>query len=287
MLNPAIAAAPKNAEELLTVFQSDSLSGLRHTNFYHYTKIRFGLRILKSNNLRMTRLGKKSNDNKEQCIPAEKASVVFSTCFSGGDSENLPMWFLYAGVDGKGMRLSFSRKQLERLLTTPRLTLVRAEGRKKRYLLLSSDDYILRFKDIVYIGDDNRNKGKSRANYRGADILKIEQAEKGAIQTECAGFCKERIWCYEGECRAQVEIINPRLKAELCAGEDLYYIEWSLAPLHRRFRIMMGPNVDRETDSSVKKVAELLGREPEKSAYTGHIRIKGRYNRYTNTTGEK
>ena len=80
-----------------------------HTFYYHYTTLTSVDNILKENGFRLLNLAETSNDEGEKQHSADEGDVLFSVCFATGTSENLPMWYLYSGPDGKGGRLGLSK----------------------------------------------------------------------------------------------------------------------------------------------------------------------------------
>ena len=107
-----------NVQEILE-FMQDPERFLHHTKYFHYTDEQVLGKILENKTLRFSWLGNedKWNDGIEKKWYQDNVpdKNIFSLCFSTGTSESLPLWYLYSGIDGKGARLSFGKKEIEQL----------------------------------------------------------------------------------------------------------------------------------------------------------------------------
>ena len=79
-----------------------------HNNFYHYSKLKSITEILKSQSFLLSRCGC-TNDPMENEI--KDKDRCFALCFSSGTDENIPMWYLYSGVEGQGGCLTMTKSQ--------------------------------------------------------------------------------------------------------------------------------------------------------------------------------
>lgn len=95
----------KNAEKLQNLIKDKALS---HTYYYHYSDINAVKGILDSKKLWISSICF-SNDVTEHNRFGDNTYLYFQLCFSTGTTENLPLWFLYSGTNGKGARISFKK----------------------------------------------------------------------------------------------------------------------------------------------------------------------------------
>ena len=78
---------------------------LKHTYYCHYSSISKVDNILSSECMWLSPLDR-FNDLKESESAGSNPNL-FGLCFSAMFSENLPMWYLYGGLTGKGARITF------------------------------------------------------------------------------------------------------------------------------------------------------------------------------------
>lgn len=76
---------------------------LTHRKYCHYSSINIVNKILE-NQFFILSESQSVNDRKES-----NENNEFFLCFSATDSENIPMWYLYGGIDGKGGKNYFPK----------------------------------------------------------------------------------------------------------------------------------------------------------------------------------
>lgn len=141
-----------------------NLRAYNHGGFFHYTKLSCIENILKSKSFFLDNPGE-SNDPEENVIPNKEYKFYF--CFSTGNNENLPLWYLYSGVNGKGGRLSLKKAQVYDLIEkgTYSLVIIDKEYNTVKNPLgeelvcsLEKDDYRCILQDVIYYGDKKNGK---------------------------------------------------------------------------------------------------------------------------------
>ena len=86
-----------------------------HSNFFHYTKLCVIDSILEKNQIWASCVNG-VNDLKDKIQFGDKVTQreYYTLCFSTGVHENLPLWYLYSGKDGKGGRIRFTSKMVKK-----------------------------------------------------------------------------------------------------------------------------------------------------------------------------
>lgn len=179
-----------------------------HSNFYHYTKLESINKILSGNSFLLSKIGS-SNDPMEKMADEN----VYCLCFSTGINENLPLWYLYSGIDGKGGRLGFSAAKIYKLVESGSYKLVEeckenAENKTnyKEVCDLNKNDIEVVLQDILYAKENERLcdlKYNTMTNHK----ITVEEFEKFKENNKC--FIKSLIWYYEKETRLAVKLKEP------------------------------------------------------------------------------
>lgn len=206
-----------------------------HKGFYHYTKLEIIEKILLSREILMCVVGN-SNDPMESKISENKQNFHF--CFSTGINENLPMWYLYAGVDGKGGCLHFTKSMIYELIENGKFILTEIDEKRNivegsKRIPLKKEEYECKIQDIVYVDthDEEKDKKVSLKYNTMTNYDKISKTEFEKFQKKNQEFIKSLIWYYEKETRILVKLtekgkkyLNPekkyaiavKLEEELC-----------------------------------------------------------------------
>lgn len=132
--------------------QYRNLRAYNHGSFFHYSKLGSIDKILGSKSFLLFNPGK-SNDPMEEGINDRQYKFIFS--FSTGIHENIPMWYLYGGMDGQGGCLILKKKQVSDIINNGHYSLVQLESKNRRVvdnsdISLSKGDYQCKLQDIVY-----------------------------------------------------------------------------------------------------------------------------------------
>lgn len=177
-----------------------------HSNFFHYTKLKNIEKILKGNAFLLSRIGN-SNDPIENNTPNKERS--FALCFSTGINENLPLWYLYSGVNGKGGRLCFTKSQIYSLINEGCYSLVEINSETNEInseicKLHKNEDISVEFQDILYVKENKEFidlKYNTMTNHSNIRIKEFKEFER-----KYPAFIKSLIWYYEKETRLLVTL---------------------------------------------------------------------------------
>lgn len=91
-----------------------STSDFATTTFWHYTKLDTVDKILEGGELHLSCMSE-TNDTRERDLHEDR-DMLNIICFCNSDSEKIPMWYLYSGVDGKGAAIGFTPATLMELI---------------------------------------------------------------------------------------------------------------------------------------------------------------------------
>lgn len=188
-----------------------NLRAYNHSGFYHYSKLTKIEKILYSKSFLLFNPGS-SNDPMEKEI--ENKGNKFMMCFSTGINENIPLWYLYGGIDGNGGCLLLTKSQIYDLINYSKYSLVEVVDKKVvddgEVIELTNEDYKCTMQDIVYYKDNGKyvslkyNTMTNNGNIHSADFVDFKSRNKD--------FLKSLIWYYEKETRLLVELNDNAIK---------------------------------------------------------------------------
>ena len=262
-------------EEFIEFFDNDK-PGFSHTEYYHYTTLEKANSILDSKKLWLTPLSESANDLVERETYKRIGRRCFSACFSTGTSENLPLWYLYSGVDGRGARIGFNKRCFRKLLNSAAFLLSEYDSKERKLIgkpvPLNQEDFKFVCRDILYIGSDSKNKNAFRFKYNGETINNRSGLERDEIFQKYEKFIKGLIWFYEKETRIQVEIINE----DLLVDSKQYVVLLDLSDVLQDISIRLAPEFEEVTADlieSYKGLKEWTLAQIQKSEFGGQIKM--------------
>ncbi len=182
-----------------------------HKDYCHYTRLKIAANILENKEFWLSNV-ENFNDYKDfEQFKGKNPKLFYSLCFSTGVNENLALWYMYAGMDGKGARLRLTAARIKRLINNGDYTLYEVDGSNikiKKVLKLEKDISMkLTFKDILYFKKRN-NLSRVDLKYNTMTNYIFLSDEFQKFEQKNIGFCKELIWYYEKETRLLVELIG-------------------------------------------------------------------------------
>ena len=214
----------------------------KHGSYCHYTSLPVLENILKNKELWLGCVSD-FNDCKDSDQFITDKRLYYSSCFSTGDNENLALWYLYSGLDGKGVRVRFTKAGIRKLIEYSTYSLCeRASSKSIKCMdLVEGKTMKTKFKDILYYRLKNSTvdlKYNTKVNH------KMPRFEFENYLENHIGFCKGLIWYYEKETRLLVELCgeaadyvkkNPDKKFIVTLGFD--------DNLYKRLRVDFAPEV--------------------------------------------
>lgn len=170
--------------------KSDDLGS---SNFCHYTSANAANLIFKSGYFYASNMIN-SNDLNEQKLVNGNGKSIYTICFCNSDTEKIPLWYLYAGMFGNGVRLRLTKSKMKNFINGIKCIYPVDNGKVQDKIPLYRDkDFTLKFGQICYKKRDGsciiKIKGKRyKLSHRIEDI-----SEKY--------FIKDYEWEYEKEFR--------------------------------------------------------------------------------------
>ena len=255
----------------------------RHQTYSHYSLIANIDKILGSKVMWFSP-SPKLNDLKE------KEDDFYSISFCAVCSENIPMWYLYGGVDGKGARIDLSKANFCRWLSRGDQSKMRkllvlmknengqwnADTSAEAQEILSEGVLSIEAGDVLYIAENTESNYNSedkkhyRAKYNSfVNNDHIDEALADALYKRFGCFCKPLPWFYEKEFRIVVRV-SGALKERLERGENKLGI--SLEPIFSKIKVVLGPERDRDFREEFKQTIDNFPGIRELSSQAGPVR---------------
>lgn len=202
----------KNDESIYTYreFMQNISTDIPDTEFNHYTR----LGIIEKMFLSPTSYWHVSslrsmNDRMEANRYKDKSDLTFAMCFSCGASERIPMWYMYAGIDGAGAKISFNKRAFSILCNC--IDVVYPIINKKvdcTNALKRGVDFDIEDGYVCYCDFDDKNR-IYKIKYKGRKyIIEDSQAEEKSFLKD-RFFIKNYEWEYENEYRIVFKMLKP------------------------------------------------------------------------------
>lgn len=148
------------------------------------------------------------NDLAEAERYGNEKSSTFAMCFSCGTTERIPMWYMYAGIDGKGARISFTKNTFNGFIK--RIEAVYPVKNNKPDLnmpLIRGKDFEIEYGYVYYCDFDNDRITKIKYKQNKYKILDSKEAELKFREDNF--FIKNYEWEYENEYRIVFKMLTP------------------------------------------------------------------------------
>lgn len=180
-----------------------------HSKYCHYTSLQIIEEILKKKRLFLSCVrGFNDACDKEQFGEKREQKNYYSVCFSTGESENLALWYLYSGINGKGGRIRFTLNKIKKIIEESTFELVKlgkktSEPYGKRLLLENGKNMRLRFQDVLYWQEQKNNV---RLKYNTMTNNNVSVDDFNIYKEQNKGFLKDTIWYHEKESRLLIEL---------------------------------------------------------------------------------
>ena len=220
-----------------------------HGQYCHYTSVKVADSILKNREFWISCVAG-FNDTCDSAQFDEAQKYYYSLCFSTGIHENLALWYLYAGIGGKGARISLTKTQIKKLIeeSTYELqekTSEKASGEEPLKLVMELErnkTMNVAFQDVMYYGENQHNgidlKYNTMTNHA------IPKAEWEQYKEKHIGFCKDLIWYYEKETRLVVELIG-EARREIDPNKDYVIVLKFSEEVKRKLQLMFAPETGK------------------------------------------
>lgn len=225
--------------------------------YYHYTSLGALDAILKDKQFVISNVNR-FNDKKdrEQFGDENEQKRFFSLCFSRGTEENLPLWYMYSGVNGKGGRLCFKYNKIQKLVSDKldngelRFSLYEYDYENHKTIgekicdLQNGLNCEIKLHDVLYSRIEE-NKARLKFNtMTNNGVIGVDQLNY-YMDKNC-GFNKGLIWFYEKEERLLIEI-NDETAKSLEANKQ-YAVICKLKDIIKFVQITIGPEITKKEE---------------------------------------
>lgn len=230
--------------------------------FYHYTTSRRALCILERSEI----LGESCflvsdltsmNDLMELDQHRDEAGAIFALCFSQQREENIPLWYLYGGIGGKGARIGLTPSKMIRFIDGIDTVYPAKKKNNGRYEadpehpLKKDQDFTLECGWIYYCKTYGKDDDESveKIMYRN-ELYCLEDDYR--IFKEKNYFIKVYPWNYEEEFRIIFKFETP--------PAEKIVLPFSVTNLakNRGMSLMFAPNAEK-TEEEILDIARKTG----------------------------
>ena len=235
--------------------------------FYYYTQRSTAAKILVGTcdeclgpHFRISSL-KEMNDKKECDWHKEEESNVFALCFSCSRTESIPMWYLYSGISGEGVRIGITAPKMQALIDSISTIYPIVDNKVDLERPLYRDrDFYLEYGWVFYLG--NKKVIYNKIIY---DLLPEDTDDTILEFINNNFFVKDYEWNYEKEFRIVFRI--PCLPPDRIA---LFFDKEKLMEKGGGLSAMMAPEL-KNVDKRI--LADELG-IPEKKVTKSKLNIQ-------------
>ena len=248
----------KTSNQLIN-YLADRIYG--HDKYYHYTSLSAIEAILKEKTFRISPVTR-FNDRIDMAQFQENQHRFFSACFSSGQNENLSLWYMYGGMNGKGARLELSRTTLLNLFAKhSTFQLVEYDFEKRTPLtdgiaLSEGASMKLQIGDVVYARQSKKDPNKYELKYNTKTHYNFPTIEFERFKKEHNGFYKGSIWYYEKETRLLIEIIG-EAAMQMDSSKEYAILAHFDDRVYKKLRIGFAPEIKSNSEIEWQKYPSI------------------------------
>jgi hypothetical protein len=270
-----------------------------HGEYCHYTHLETLNSILENKEIWLGNVGKFNDrldarqflpsdyaDNTDEKILEKYTRPFYSLCFSTGINENLSLWYLYAGMNGKGSYLQWTKALIKHLVEESTYILTETDendGKRRKkdggksITLVNGLTMKRSFKDVLYYKSSN-NSRTVNLKYNTMTNNNIPVEDFAQYRAENVGFCKGLIWYYEKETRLLVELTGDALDYVQKNPSKTFVVVIKIADnIYKKLKIKVGPEIT-SLDNVVKeypaiKQFVLDTSNADLSTYSGTVKM--------------
>ena len=231
-------------------------------SFWHYTKMSTIEKILNSGSFQVGSIAD-MNDFEERDRHWKKRGNVNALCFCNSNTEKIPMWYLYSGIDGKGAALGLTPGSMIHFLSSIQTAQV-LEGKEQGRLLERGKEFDVQFGWVFYRDIRDHKRIFYRNKWYAVDDEKSFEKDNF--------FIKQYPWEYEREFRIVFlsKTDAPVKKLEVEIPEQV----------RRKMKLWLAPGInDASVESEIAKyhsIRDQLYSRTEKSMLKVNINLMDR-----------
>ncbi len=161
--------------------------------FCHYTSVEKLIKILENKTFRFSPITN-ANDIDEANLHKEDGKNIYTFCLCNSDTEKIPMWYLYAGITGKGARIRLTPGNMKNMISS--IEKVKTDS---GIILQKGKDFNIEFGRIFYRKNDLKTVKHKNTFYELEDYDNFNEDNY---------FIKNYSWEYEKEFRIIIKVKN-------------------------------------------------------------------------------
>ena len=252
--------------------QNVALIGQEYQKFYYHTQRSTARKILKGSDkenikphFRISSFAE-MNDKQECNWHEKEKNSVYALCFSHSDSESIPMWYLYSGISGEGIRIGITPLKMEEFIENINTVFPIFNGKiDMNHPLYIEEDFTLEYGWVYYLGHKNIYYRKDiYVRQESNDDIALEEFKKNNF------FVKDYEWNYEKEFRI-VFHLRDSIQIEFPKQIALFFNKDEMMKRGGGLSAMMAPELENIPTSVIADELGLPERKITKSKL--HIRM--------------
>lgn len=189
------------------------------------------------------------NDEMEKRMHADQAKTTYALCFCHSDTENIPLWYLYGGITGKGACIRLTADKFQLFLQSIQYVhpVVMDENNnmslKKDIILYPNKDYEMSYGWVYYCKAGTTAESSSTIIKHRNNVYELASENWEDFQNHNY-FIKDYAWNYEKEFRIVFHFFNK--------AYDMIAVPFPKQNLLNGLRIKFAPNFPSEEISKYK-----------------------------------
>lgn len=221
------------------------------TKFCHYTSMNNAKLILSGGSFYLSRLDR-LNDLGETNLHEDEKDRIYVASFCHSTPKDIPMFYLYSGIDGKGCCIRFTPNKMQKMISECDVYSISEVENGKSF---DNSEYEIHFGWVYY-----KNDGAFTGKYRGKSFNNARAGKKKITDSDNQYFIKDRWWEYEKEFRIVV-LFKSKIEMEKVA------LKFPVEKYKQGVSIVCGPELDETEYLQAKKDFSDIG-------FNGIYRIK-------------
>lgn len=211
------------------------------TKFSHFTSTENARKILSSGTFYLSKFNS-MNDLSEAKLHDDDKDKVFSLSFCHSESLNIPLFYLYGGIDGKGCRLQFTPTKINDIIANNTVHFVNKNNVCLRKPVNKSS-YSIDCDWIHYVTSNGHCEYKNDEKRR---YESFENAVETLKNVDKHYFIKNLIWKFEKEFRIIVKFNEP-------INYDRIALKFVIKDNERGISLVCGPEYKEEDVKNVRE----------------------------------
>lgn len=202
-----------SSKELISKNDVDILDtkSLGSNKFCHYTTISNLDKIFQSGKIWASKITT-TNDLSEKERYNENGNNKFLLCFCNSKSENIPMWYLYSGINGKGCRIEWTHTKMRKFIKSICKVHPVYDGKIQENITMNiNEQFTIDYGWVYYI---KCNKNGNEIKYRGKKYILNNDISDF---TNNNYYIKSTEWNYEKEFRIVLTVKGKNINCEKLA----------------------------------------------------------------------